>query len=406
MNDVEKTNIERQNSGKRMRRRKRLMSIYTFVVVLLVLTFGVTLCMTFLFNIDEIVISGESEKYTYMEIVEASGIRAGDNLLRLDTEKAKKAIMDKLLYVETVNIDRDFPSTLRINVSRCIPAFNVQYEGGVLLVSGKGKILSDNDFYTDDLPIIYGFVPKEMSPGSMLETESKDSMAAFEQLVNRFQKDSGADIASIDLTDIYNIVVTYRNGMIFKMGNNNDVEYKLDLAKSVMEDDVVKGKKGYLTMIGSNQCSFRTNGEPAETTPALTTSAGTTTKPIDSAESALNTENETTTTAVQNTTEAATDQNSGWSGDDNGNTWDGGNTWDSGNTEDNGESLDSGSSWDDGSGNWDSGSSWDNGSENWDFGNSWDNGGANWDDNSGGWNDNGSWDSGDWNNGGYDDSQW
>ena len=64
MNDVEKTNIERKNSGKRMRRRRRMMSVYTVVVILLVLTVGVTMCFTFLFNIDEIVISGESETYT------------------------------------------------------------------------------------------------------------------------------------------------------------------------------------------------------------------------------------------------------------------------------------------------------------------------------------------------------
>ena len=77
MNDVEKTNIERQNSGKRMRRRRRMMSVYVVIVILFALTAGITMCFTFLFNVDEIVISGESETYTYMEIVEASGIQIG-----------------------------------------------------------------------------------------------------------------------------------------------------------------------------------------------------------------------------------------------------------------------------------------------------------------------------------------
>lgn len=274
MNDVEKTNIERKNSGKRMRRRRRMMSVYTVVVILLVLTVGVTMCFTFLFNIDEIVISGESETYTYMEIVEASGIHAGDNLLRLDYKKAEQRILDSLLYVETADVDRDFPSTLRIKVTRCIPAYNVQYDKGVLLVSRKGKILADNNFYTDteNLPIIYGFEPADTEAGKPLRSKNENKYDAFTQLISRFDRDDNTNIASIDLSNEYSITVNYRNGIPFKMGNWNDVEYKLDLAQKVMDDESVKGKKGYLMMVGTKQCSFRPNGELAEeTAPAIVT---------------------------------------------------------------------------------------------------------------------------------------
>lgn len=263
MNDVEKTNIERKNSGKRMRRRKRMMSLYVFLVMLLVLTVGVTACFTFLFNVDEIVVSGESDSYTYMEIVEASGIRAGDNLFRMDTGKAEKAILDSLINVETADVNRDFPSTLRIHVTRCIPAYNIQHENGVLLVSRKGKILSDNNFYTqtEELPIIYGFDPADLTAGTQLESKNKNKYDAFTQLISRFDRDDNSDIASIDLTNEYDIVVYYRSGLVFRMGNWTDVDYKLDLAQNVMNDESVKGKKGELRMVGSNQCSFRSSGE-------------------------------------------------------------------------------------------------------------------------------------------------
>ena len=292
MNDVEKTKIERKNSGKRMRRRKRMMSIYAVIVLLLVLTVGITMCFTFLFNADEIVISGESETYTYMEIVEASGVHAGDNLFRLDCKKAEQRILDSLLYVETAKVDRDFPSTLRITVTRCIPAYNIQYDKGVLLVSRKGKILADNDFYTDteNLPIIYGFEPADTEPGKPIQSKNESKYDAFTQLISRFDRDDNTDISSIDLTNEYAITVNYRNGLIFKMGNWNDVEYKLDLAQTAMNDESIKGKKGYLTMIGSNQCSFRMSGELAEDTapPVVTDENGV----------PVNTTTATTTSAV------------------------------------------------------------------------------------------------------------
>ena len=84
MKDVEKTNVERQNSRKRIRRRKRMMNVYGLVVFLLAVTVGITISYTFLFNINEIRVSGQSDMYTAEEIVEHSGIKKGDNLLRLD----------------------------------------------------------------------------------------------------------------------------------------------------------------------------------------------------------------------------------------------------------------------------------------------------------------------------------
>ncbi len=276
MNDVEKTSIERTNSGKRLRRRKRMMGVYVFVVIVLVVTIFTTMCFTFLFNIDRIVVSGESEEYTSLQIVEASEINAGDNLLRLNARKGEQKILDKLTYVETATVDRDFPSTLRINVTRCIPAYNVRYDGGVLLVSRSGKILSDAEVYTDveKIPIITGFMPDNKEIGTNLKSENSNKDDAFEQLVNRFEKGDYDDIATIDMTNEYDIIVTYRNDVMFKMGNWSDVDYKLDLAKTVLEDETIAGKKGMLVMIGKNQCSFRSNGETETETPVVTTAEG------------------------------------------------------------------------------------------------------------------------------------
>ena len=144
MKDVEKTSVERQNSRKRLRRRQRWTNVYGLVVILLVLTAGITISYTFLFNISEIRVAGQSDMYTAEEIVAASGIKEGDNLLRLDCKKSAQSILDQLLYVETADVDRKFPSALEITVTRCIPAFNVNYGSGTLLVSKKGKILADN----------------------------------------------------------------------------------------------------------------------------------------------------------------------------------------------------------------------------------------------------------------------
>ena len=90
------------------------------------------------------------------------------------------------------------------------------------------------------------------------------------------------------------------------MGNWSDVEYKLDLAQATMNDESIKGKKGYLMMIGTNQCSFRPNGELAEDTEP----------PIVTDENGLPVTSTTTTTTV------AEIPDYGWQNDDVDNGWD------------------------------------------------------------------------------------
>lgn len=131
-------------------------------------------------------------------------------------------------------------------------------------MSKKGKILADNGFITDKLPIIYGYEPAEKIAGKPLTSLNEHKKEAFEEIISAFKGDTDYGVSSVDMSDEFSIIVNYQNGTIFKMGTWSDVEYKLNLARTVMEDESIKGKKGYLTMIGTNQCSFRTNDKPAE----------------------------------------------------------------------------------------------------------------------------------------------
>lgn len=263
MKDVEKTNVQRKNSSKRMRRRKRKMNLYGFIVILLVLTVGITISYTFLFNIREIRVAGESDEYTAEEIVSASGISKGDNLLRLNSSKSGQNILDNLLYIETAEVKKDFPSSLEIMVSKCVPAFNVSYEMGTLLVSKQGKILADNGFITEGLPIFYGFEPSETTPGKQIVSSDEQKDTAFREFIAKINSSDENIISSVDMSDKYEILINYSNNIIFKMGNWTDIDYKLKMASDVMNDENIQGKTGYITMIGTNQCSFRTSDQIA-----------------------------------------------------------------------------------------------------------------------------------------------
>ena len=298
MNDVEKTKIQRQDSYKRTKRRKRSRNVYALVVVLLVIAVGVAVCFTFLFNVDEIVISGESETYTYMDVIEKSGIRVGDNLFRMDTQENENMILDQLVYVETAEVTKDFPKSVHIHVTRCIPAFNFEYGDSTILVSRKGKILSVGESFNENLPVVYGFEVKDPQEGEVIESENEHKTEAFMQMTEALDSIDADDFSEINMDSEYDIAIAYKGGIVFRLGGWTDVQYKLRLAESVMNDSSVKGRKGYLTMIGSNQCSFRID------TDATAFPQETTTVPAENT-----TQVTTTTTAVTTETTAVPEEN-------------------------------------------------------------------------------------------------
>ena len=160
-----------------------------------------------------------------------------------------------------MDIKRQFPSTLIIDVSRAVPAYNVSYEYGTLIVSRNNKILQDSMDPAQGLVSIIGYEPEETTPGrylSALEERHDKILTAFQDLMQ--ENTLAVPIVSVNMTDLNNIVVNFDDRIEFDMGNWSEINYKISFAEQVIEKQSAD-KEGYLTMIGSNQCSFRNKAD-------------------------------------------------------------------------------------------------------------------------------------------------
>ncbi len=237
------------------------MMMYVLVVLLVVIGVIVTLSMTVLFNIRKIQVTGDAKMYSAEEIAAATGISAGDNMMRIDIEEAEKRALTSLLYVEEISITRQFPDTLLIDVQKCNPTYNIVYEHGTLIVSEFGKILENSMNRQEDLITINGYDPFEPAPGTwMISEDERDNkiMSAFMNIISGTELET--PIVAVDMTAAHNIIVNFDNRIEFDMGNWDEIDYKITFAQYIISkqpDD----KEGYLTMIGSNRCSFRNKAD-------------------------------------------------------------------------------------------------------------------------------------------------
>ena len=95
------------------RRRRGNMTLHYSLIAFIALVIFVILSLTVFFNIETADIIGSSI-YSADEIIAASGIKGGDNMIRKNMSKAEKNIVSQLTYIEEAHITRKLPSSLEI----------------------------------------------------------------------------------------------------------------------------------------------------------------------------------------------------------------------------------------------------------------------------------------------------
>ena len=99
----------RERYEKRLKIVKRNRKILSAVCIILgVIAVVLALSMTVLFNISSIKITGTGTTYGEKEIVMASGLNVGDNIVRTNFNKVEERIEKRLPYVMDAAISKTF----------------------------------------------------------------------------------------------------------------------------------------------------------------------------------------------------------------------------------------------------------------------------------------------------------
>lgn len=243
--------VKRDAPGRKIKRvRHRNMSVYYGTVIFIVLVIFVILSVTVFFNVETIIVTGSSI-YTAEEIAEASGIAGGDNMIRRNMGKAEEQITEQLIYIETAEITRRFPSSLEICVTPCeeTACFD-NYDDGYRIISKTGKILASVTSPAEDLPVFYGTEPAEdLSEGMTFASADEDKTEVIYELVKRADSSFGSKITSYDVTDRLNISCIYDNRIEIELGVISDIDYKYRFANEIITTRISPDTEGRLRML-------------------------------------------------------------------------------------------------------------------------------------------------------------
>lgn len=236
--------------AKAFNRKRFLLQLVTVAAVVLAVLFG----MSIFFKVEQVQISGTA-KYDPMEILEASGIHEGDNLLLLNKNRISASIKHQKNYIDTVQIGRKLPGTVVISVTELDVFYAAQDQNGSWwLLSSAGKVV-DTCAAADaeDLTRIIGVQLADPVVGSQAKAyeaaqqPNEDgevtpvTVYAQEKLdlaisVIQTMENTGfiGSIAKVDVTDPGDIQLWYGTRFQMLLGNQNDLQRKIGALHQVL----------------------------------------------------------------------------------------------------------------------------------------------------------------------------
>ena len=248
-------NVRNFNLPKRRRRVGNYILYYLMAGVVIIVVF-VVLANTLLFNCSSIESEG-FERYTAEEIVAASGIKTGENLLHIDADKAEENIISSLAYIDMAKVTKKYPTRIIITVTEAEKWFCVYQDGVTAAVSRNGKILEHSA--ADGLVTVRGFEAESIEVGVRLKSVIDVKNNAPAEIMTAAEKAGLTKITEIDLTDRFDIKILYDNRITLEIGNITDIESKLTVGAAIIKEEISPTEEVTILLTNPEVVAVRNN---------------------------------------------------------------------------------------------------------------------------------------------------
>lgn len=259
----------REKEAEKARKRRRRGNYVIYYVMLGVFVFIVfaILSVTVLFNANQIIVEGETI-YTDEEIIAASGLKGDENLVRLSTSGIPEKILDALVSLDTAEVIKEFPYTIKIRVTPAVPMVNFYYAGKNYVISHVGRVMQIDSKKADCMEVV-GYQPGEsVEIGDYLKAANPKQDELITEISAAIEKAELQNITKLDISDSLSIVLTYEDRIKINIGSVLQLDEKLKMAKELVENHIGKTEKVSLDITNTEHAFQRPLTEQPQRTTA------------------------------------------------------------------------------------------------------------------------------------------
>ena len=235
--------MPRHSQRSRTRRRNRgrfgpLFKLLCLIALIVALTGGATV----FFRVEEVVVEG-NQRYTQEEILSVASVERGSNLTLTAREQLESRIRESLPYVDSVEIHKNLPTTLRLTVKESQPggvvAQGESEEAVNWLIDGKGRLLEQaNDENTAGVAKIVGLEaidPQQSATMQVLQGYEGQFQALTELMQALEAQGLTAKVTEIDASSPTEITMLYDGRLRVTMLINADFSRKMVIFRQIAD---------------------------------------------------------------------------------------------------------------------------------------------------------------------------
>lgn len=215
------------------------------------------LACTVFFRVENIETEGIA-RYSREEILAASGVEVGANLIFTPADQVENRVQKALPYVDTIEVKKRFPTTLRLEIIEAQPVAvisgamliqpneeqqrenmepTVEPTGELWIMDEKGTLLEQTDETgAAEYIKVTGLMAMNPAQGESIQVQSGDQgrLTALLNLLQALERyDMTGQITAIDATLGTEIAMVYEGRVTVKMLNTTDFDRKMRAFKMV-----------------------------------------------------------------------------------------------------------------------------------------------------------------------------
>ena len=250
---------------------RRLKFILLFILISI---FLILLALSPIFNIRNIEVRG-NRHYKSEDIINTSGIIKGingfkiigssiGNILLLRDGYAEQALQKYYPYIKKVVVKYKIPGKIEIDVIERDPLCIVPFLGTNLVMDREGYIVDTVENLNDiGLPQVRGLKFKEFKLGQALNPANPEVMYASIKVIDLLLENDRNDefkimklVNYIDASDLKRIILSVDSRIIVNIGDQQDLNYKINFLKQIYSKNLKKDDRGYLDFTNRKYPSF------------------------------------------------------------------------------------------------------------------------------------------------------
>jgi hypothetical protein len=237
-------------------------------MIMVIMTIFLFLTNRYFFKVKNISIS-TNDRYSYEEILYASGIEEGQELYGINVKQVKANIKERLTYADSVNIAQIPPSTLNIDIKTEKGLFGLMLGGDYYIISksfrviDKIRVVGNNSIKSEFKPpegiiTVDTDAIKKCYMGEKIQFLDGDILDCLRDITGLTEENGEmfSLINSIDVTNKFKVVMNYGDKFLIRFGIFENMSSKI-LNSFEIINQLPDYAEGVVDMTNDKVASFR-----------------------------------------------------------------------------------------------------------------------------------------------------